>query len=178
MRGTISDQDLTDYALNELAGHERRYVEGMLAVSEPCRADVYHLLEVARMLEDGFGRQSDATEVALLPSQRLGVLQPRRGAGAAAWVRRGVVGLGLAACAVWSLSHGGLWPRPEPAVVVAQVPHDLAPAIVPQVATPSLPMLDAFADDTSAWLQTAMEALPEPTVVCTPPSWVERAEYH
>ena len=56
MRGKISDQDLTDYALDELDPHERLYVESMLAVSEECRADVYDLIEYGQMIEEGFER--------------------------------------------------------------------------------------------------------------------------
>ena len=42
MRGKISDQDLTNYALNDgLDSRERLYVESMLAVSEECRQDIY-----------------------------------------------------------------------------------------------------------------------------------------
>ncbi len=41
MRGKISDQDLTDYALNELQPESGSIVESMLAVSEECRHDIY-----------------------------------------------------------------------------------------------------------------------------------------
>ena len=46
MRGKLSEQDLTNYALNEgLDPRERLYVESMLGASEPCRDDVYKMLE-------------------------------------------------------------------------------------------------------------------------------------
>ena len=54
MRGKVSDQDLTDYALNELPPNERLYVESMLGVSEECRGDVYNMLELSEMLKEGF----------------------------------------------------------------------------------------------------------------------------
>ena len=50
MRGKLTDQDLTDYALNEMDAHQRLYVESMLAVSVECLNDVYEMLEVAHML--------------------------------------------------------------------------------------------------------------------------------
>ena len=52
MRGKVSDQDLTDYALNELPPNERLYVESMLGVSEECRNDVYAMLEMGEMLKE------------------------------------------------------------------------------------------------------------------------------
>jgi len=54
MRGKITDQDLTDYALNELPPSERLYVESMLGVSEECRGDVYQMLDLGEMLKEGF----------------------------------------------------------------------------------------------------------------------------
>ena len=60
MRSEISDQDLTDYALNELGPEERLYVESMLAVSEECRNDVYEMIDMAMLLEKGFEREDGA----------------------------------------------------------------------------------------------------------------------
>ena len=55
MRGKITDQDLTNYALNDgLEPSERLYVESMLAVSEECRNDVYQMIDVATLLEKSF----------------------------------------------------------------------------------------------------------------------------
>ena len=50
MRGRLTEQDLTDYALNELPPDERLYVESMLGVSEECRNDVVQMLELSEML--------------------------------------------------------------------------------------------------------------------------------
>jgi anti-sigma factor RsiW len=47
MRGRLTEQDLTDYALNELPPDERLYTESMLAVSEECRDDIYRMLELS-----------------------------------------------------------------------------------------------------------------------------------
>jgi hypothetical protein len=41
----------------------------------------------------------------------------------------------------------------------------------------SLVNLQTLADDPSSWIQTASEALPQPpTVVCTPPSWLDSSD--
>jgi anti-sigma factor RsiW len=73
MRGKLSDQDLTDYALNELPPDERLYVESMLAVSEECREDVYRMLDLGEMLKEGLELEEDPT-FTLDESQRNRVL--------------------------------------------------------------------------------------------------------
>lgn len=71
MRSKLSDQDLTDYALNELGPEERLYVESMLAVSEECRNDVYETIDAAMMIEEGFEREeSRLLQVELTGGQR------------------------------------------------------------------------------------------------------------
>jgi hypothetical protein len=68
MRGKVTDQDLTDYAMNELPPNERLYVESMLGVSEECRADVYQMLDLGEMLKEGFeaNERKDEAGAALL----------------------------------------------------------------------------------------------------------------
>ena len=80
MRGVIRDQDLTDFALNELDLRDRTYVESMLAVSTECRNDVYKMLELSKMLEDGFAEQDEKFgELTLSEGQRELLLRgPRR----------------------------------------------------------------------------------------------------
>jgi anti-sigma factor RsiW len=74
MRGKLSDQDLTDYALNELGPEERLYVESMLAVSEECREDVYRAIELGLMIEETFDREEGKVTVALTAEQRMKLL--------------------------------------------------------------------------------------------------------
>lgn len=78
MRSKLSDQDLTDYAFNELGPEERLYVESMLAVSEECRNDVYETIDLAMLIEEGFERR-DATAplMELTAEQRLALLNVR-----------------------------------------------------------------------------------------------------
>jgi len=82
MRGKITDQDLTDYALNELPPNERLYVESMLGVSEECRGDVYQMLDLGEMLKEGFeeDERKDEQGAALLlnEEQRAKVLDVPR----------------------------------------------------------------------------------------------------
>jgi anti-sigma factor RsiW len=75
VRSQLSDQDLTDYALNELAPEERLYVESMLAVSEECRNDVYETIDAAMLIEEGFERQdAKAPSFELTAEQRAKLL--------------------------------------------------------------------------------------------------------
>lgn len=85
MRGKITDQDLTDYALNELSPAERLYVESMLSVSEECRNDVYQMLEVSDMLREGFEAQENSAALLLNDEQRTKVLTVPR------WQWRGLL---------------------------------------------------------------------------------------
>lgn len=66
MNENLSQQDLTNYALNELDSHDRLYVESLLAVSEEYRNDIYGMIDVALMLEEGFERQAERTPAILL----------------------------------------------------------------------------------------------------------------
>lgn len=74
MRGRLTPQDLTDYALNELPPDERLYVESMFGVSEECRNDVYQMLELSEMLKEGMER-TDSDELTLNAEQRAKVLE-------------------------------------------------------------------------------------------------------
>lgn len=73
MRGKVTDQDLTDYALNELPPGERLYVESMLGISEECRDDVYRMIDLGEMLKEGLELEEDPTFM-LDDSQRNRVL--------------------------------------------------------------------------------------------------------
>jgi hypothetical protein len=74
VRGKLSDQDLTDYALNELGPEERLYVESMLAVSEECREDVYKMIDLGLMIEESYDRVEGKTTLALTAEQRMKLL--------------------------------------------------------------------------------------------------------
>ncbi len=132
MRGNISDQDLTDYALNELQPEERLYMESMLAVSEECRHDVYGMIDISQTLEEGFEAEAHhVVSLTLTSEQRerlLDVRMPNR------WLQTTAAGLAAAACAAFAVTHPGLWQGRSPAVQVAQqvstnVSHYVAEAV-------------------------------------------------
>jgi anti-sigma factor RsiW len=79
MRGKLAEQDLTDYALNELNDVDRLYVESMLAASEECRNDIVATIEMAQCLEEGFERElvfAERQDLALRNEQRLELVKP------------------------------------------------------------------------------------------------------
>ena len=118
MRGKLSDQDLTDYALNELDPAERLYVESMLAVSEECRNDVYEMIDTAMMIEEGFDRQENGEEWILTADQRaklLDVKMPNR------FLRHTAAVLAAAAAVALAFVQRDLWMPKNSATAVSEV---------------------------------------------------------
>ena len=144
MRGKISDQDLTDYAFNELDPHERLYVESMLAVSEECRADVYDLIEMGQMMEESFEREDGKiVSMELTGEQRARLLTVRMNPMSIVRTAAGV--MAAAACVAFAIVHPAFLPDRGTAVHVAQVSRGVA-QVVTHAVTPSngSGMLDAF----------------------------------
>jgi len=114
MRGKITDQDLTDYALNELPPSERLYVESMLGVSEECRGDVYQMLDLGEMLKEGFEADERKDEVGaellLNEAQRAQVLDVPRWNLMHFFRQAAAVAL-LAAGTAYLVSHQGAFGR-------------------------------------------------------------------
>ncbi len=191
MRGRITDQDLTNYALNDgLEPSERLYVESHLALSEECREDVYNMLEMMQLLEDGFERESGRLPAMLTDGQRLTVLQIPPPNLAAAFLRRTAAILAVAACAAFAcvnlqLLSGGEHARKKMAQVSSTVAH--VSNQMSKMVSSGASVQDAdFAsfvdlhvvDDSSSWLQTASESLPQaPATICTPPSWPDATSF-
>ncbi len=130
MRAEISDQDLTDYALNELDAEHRLYVESMLAVSEECRNDVYEMIDLAMLLEKGFDRESAKLTGELTPEQREKLIsfkpRPR-------YVETAAAVLAAAAAVAFAISHPGLWQMPGGAQKVARVSTQVSNYVVEAV---------------------------------------------
>jgi len=123
MRGKISDQDLSDYALNELEPRERLYVESMLAVSEECRNDIYETIETAMMIEQGFELAEDRTAMSLTTAQRRALLAFR---GPNYFLRRSVAGLAAAAALALAFVHKDSWmPKGPVSAEVARVSRQM-----------------------------------------------------
>lgn len=180
MRGKLSDQDLTNYALNELDPRERLYVESMLAVSAECRSDVYHMAEMAKMLEEGFADEAQRGVLELSADQRQRLLRPPGRERVLRFVNRIAAAAAVAACVAWALAHPEFLRLSEtvrksalPSVQVARA-QSAPPAHETDIAT--FVSLEAFAEDSASWIQTSADVLPEPAVVCTPPSWLEDSD--
>ena len=133
MRGQISDQDLTDYALNELDPVQRLYVESMLAVSEECRNDVYETIDMAMLLEQGFERDGVRINDGLRPEQRAVLLSVRT----RPWqyAQRVAAGLAAAATIAFTAMHPELWQWKSGSVKVAQVSSQVSNYVVDAVAS-------------------------------------------
>jgi anti-sigma factor RsiW len=108
MRGKVTDQDLTNYALNELSPGERLYVESMLAVSEECRNDVYQMLEVGEMLKEGFEQDEFCADLLLNENQREKVLEIPHFHWRGFFQRAAAIAL-LAAGTAYTMTRPGLW---------------------------------------------------------------------
>lgn len=164
MRGKISDLDLTNYALNELEPRERLYVESMLAVSEECRADVYDMIEMGQMLDEGFEAETDSVGegLALRPEQRGLLLAPPRRPLVA--MRNAAALLASAACLGLFLTHPGLWPSKrasaQPGWVAGNVRQGLG--------------ADAAAGgDWLTFMEEPVKWVDDAASVCTPPQWLD-----
>lgn len=187
MRGKLSDQDLTNYALNELDARERLYVESMLAVSVECRDDVYQMIDVAQMLEEGFERETIKLTATLTPEQRQRLVLPKQRNRVLEFVHKAAATVALAACVAFALVSPQLLKHEQGVGSVAKMQNQMT-GIVSSVATvvspnkekvdiSSLVNLQTLADDSSSWIQAASEALPQPpAVVCTPPSWLDSSD--
>ena len=106
MKGKLTQQDLTDYALNELSPNERLYVESLLAVSEEYRNDIYENIDVALMLEEGFEMEEEKMPALLTDGQRQRVLEvalPNR------FFQRAAVLLSAAAAIALALFNHDIW---------------------------------------------------------------------
>ena len=179
MRGRLTEQDLTDYAINELPPDERLYVESMLGLSEECRDDVYRMLELSEMLKEGFAGEDEAESLTLNAEQRAKVLD------VPAWNWRGALQRAaaimlLAAGSAFIATRPGLWQK--------------GPVAGDQIASAGQTVQHIVADvqekgfaRTVEEFRTRMEqASPKPAsatetewqfaaqpAVCTPPVWLD-----
>jgi hypothetical protein len=130
VRSDISDQDLTDYALNELEPEQRIYVESMLAVSEECRNDVYEMIDMAMLLEKGFDREGAKLAGELTPEQRekLIAFKPRP-----RFFETAAAVLAAAAAVAFVISHPDLWQVRGGAQQIASVSKQMSKHVVEAV---------------------------------------------
>ena len=178
MRGRISDQDLTDYALNELQPEERLYVESILAISEECRNDVYEMIEVGQLLEEGFEVQDEEPAVLLTGQQHSELLQFRRTM--PAWQKVAAV-LALSAGTAFTIAHPGFWRVEDAGGKVAHVSTQMSKMVVEAIHSEGVDLsgpianMRVFSEESPGWLPVASEVIEQ--TVCTPPStWFETAQ--
>jgi anti-sigma factor RsiW len=185
MRAHISEQDLTDYALNELDPHQRIYVESMLAVSEECRNDVYQMIELSQLLEQGFEREAvfaERQDLHLKAEQRADLTRPHH---RAHYIFRDVMSaIGLAACVAFCLvkfDDAEFAGARAAAGRMAQATTTAAGAMTVKVQSPdggidlasALASLRELAAESSTMLIDAGgDMLPDPPEICTPPTRV------
>ena len=173
MRGKITDQDLTDYALNELEAHDRLYVESMLAVSEECRHDVYEMIDLTQSLDEAFGAIAERERVGLTNEQRLELTRPHH-----MWwyaIRDVAAALVLAAGAAFAIAHADDWNVKGRAVHMAKAANRGAHNVAAVVNSPEMiDTLRALAMDPSRWLPGEMT--PDSPAICTPPTWMDGGE--
>jgi anti-sigma factor RsiW len=185
MRGKISDQDLSDYAMNELQPEERLYIESILAVSEECRHDVYQMIEISQLLEEGFEAEDEKAHARLTGDQRESVLRVRYNP--APWYKIAAV-LVAAASVAFTVTRTEFQQMGAPARKMAVVSKHAAQVVAEAVVSPEnvefknpLESLRALAGDSATpavealkWLQT--EVMPPLPMVCTPPTLFETAQ--
>ena len=177
MRGRLTPQDLTDYALNELPPDERLYVESMLGVSEECRHDVVQMLELSELLKDGIAT-IDSDELTLNTEQRAKVLD------VPAWHWRGMLQkaaaiLLLSAGTAFTATRPGFWDKSGAAAdrlasaghavqgMVADVQEKGFARSVEEFRSRLEKVSASASETTSEWQFAAQPA------VCTPPVWID-----
>lgn len=181
MRGPLSDQDLTDYALNELTPQERIYVESMFAASEECRNDVCETIEMARLLEQGYEREIVAAEIrdlTLKPEQRAHLTRPHH---TKRYIIRDIAGaIGLAACVAFTIvkfDTESFAPARKAMSNVADVGNH-AVDTVQVVANDGIDLAKALAslremaEESSRLIPVSTDGILEPPTICTPPTLI------
>jgi anti-sigma factor RsiW len=175
MRGRLTDQDLTDYALNELPPDERLYVESMLGISEECRNDVYQMLELGEMLKQGMER-NDSDALTLNAEQRAKVLE------VPAWHWRGILQkaaaiLMLSAGTAFTATRPGFWDKGGVAADKLASAGQAVQGMVADVQEKGFARsVEEFRSRLEKISSTAMEPewqFASQPAVCTPPVWVD-----
>ena len=160
MRGQLSDQDLTDYALNELGPEERLYVESMLAVSEECREDVYKTIDLGLLIEETFDRDEGKVSLALTAEQRMKLLDvhlPNR------FLRRSASMLAAAAAIALAFVTKDAWLPKAQVSRVAQAFSERTTSLTQQVSegedfVAQLAPFRKLAEDPGKWLPSQAPA--------------------
>lgn len=109
MKNRISEQDITDYALNELGPRERLYVESMLLGDDKMREEASSMIELARLLEEGFDAEVSDPQFTMGEDRRVSVLATRPDSDGRGMRRLAGGMLALAACVAFFVSTPEIW---------------------------------------------------------------------
>jgi hypothetical protein len=157
----------------------------MLAVSEECREDIYKMIDLAQILEEGFEKDAIAgvvkrPELALRPEQREKLIQPHF---TKRYVLRDIASaLGIAACvafAVTKLEGYDFSGAQNVAGRVAKASTKAADVMTTAVQSTdtidlakSLEALRSLAEEGAKLVPVSTDLLPEPPTICTPPTLI------
>ena len=138
-----------------------------------CRADVYDMIEMGQLLEEGFeAAAAPHRDLTLTSAQRDQLLVARRNPFTMA---QGVAAvLAAAACVAFALTNPGFLPTRGTAVHVARVSREVASVVTHAVApmhtanmVASFGSLRALVDEPVSWIPDTAAA------VRTPPQWLD-----
>jgi anti-sigma factor RsiW len=184
MRGKLSEQDLTNYALNDgLDARERLYVESMLGVSEECRGDVYKMLDMAQLLERGFAQESDRTIPSLTRIQREMLLNAKPRFEIFPMVRKTAANLALAASVAFVLANPAGWHFGNHTRTMADMSEEVAQRVTEAFGTAAEDDYTMWVapqsvnEDDSTLIQASSDGMPAQQAVeaiCTPPTWQQQ----
>lgn len=155
----------------------------MLAVSEECREDIYKMIDLAQMLEEGFEKDvvvAEKQELTLRPEQREKLVQPHF---TKRYVIRDLVSaLGIAACVTFAAAKLDSYDFSGAHGVagrMAQASTKAADAMTTAVQSPetidlakSLEALRSLAEEGARLVPVSTDLLPEPPTICTPPTLI------
>ena len=77
MQNRLRDEDITHYALNELEPRERLYVESMMQGSDASRKDLTAMMEISRLLQEGFEDELKGLDLKLDSTRTAEIFQPK-----------------------------------------------------------------------------------------------------
>lgn len=104
MERRISDNDITNYVMNELGPRERLYVESMMLGCDRSREDAVSLMEMSRLLEEGLQDELLSADLKLDVDRRNQIFAS---APNQAWdniLRASAAAVAMAACVAFSVA--------------------------------------------------------------------------
>jgi hypothetical protein len=148
----------------------------MLAVSEECREDIYKMIDLAQILEEGFEKDTviaEKQELTLRAEQRETLVQPHF---TKRYIVRDIVSaLGIAACVTFAAIKLESYDFSGAQSVAGRVAHASTMAVQsPETIdlAKSLEALRSLAEEGAKLVPVSTDLLPEPPTICTPPTFI------